>query len=963
MRNNILYFILKFNSFILVFYLFFYSLIGIAQIPIYKNITTDDGLGDNITYQIIQDTQGFIWIGTDDGFSRYDGKTVKNYVNNNLRSNYVIDVVEDKKNDRLLLATWGGGLHSFKNDSIIPFNNKKDSFKKINVLHHINDSITVSTQIGGAVFSLYNWNTNTMVNKMFTQDSLQKDLLFKVAPIYGFPSNSFNTENVIYAYATGINEKKRYKDFFGVYKIDQNFSSKKLNIKELNDILVQGIFKDDQYLVASSFNTFFIYKHGKLIFQKELNLGQGTSHQITLENNKLYFIHSLKKGNNTLYSYDLNTHELVNLSSLLSIKSAISDILFDREKNLWVTTYGQGVFLVPNINNTFYGKETFENPDLRTVGLIDDDIITMSHSFLYMLSQGKIKTKKIPFYTEKFQLKNDTINLTTPFIDKKIFSSTIGNYFIENKSYQELVVKFDSLRIKIHHHVYEISTGKTNYIDTIQNNFEHFAKDAFFYKKKLLINYGRPGIYALDLNTWDSKKWERIKDYKIKACNDFVVQKDTVWVATNLGVHKVTPQKTTLFTTQHGLSSNHVTNLHIDTKGVLWAGTQKGLNVLTKNNFYIIDKNLGQKSSSIKKIVSDKKFLYAVGDKGLFKMDNSQSFQAKNSTTLLVKQDQNTFTLNTINYINPESVIISYKLNNQKWVETANNYLDFNEIKQGNYNIKFRFKDNLSNWQYSKTYTFRITLPWFEQTWLYFFLIVLASGTLILLLSRGLKKSIQNNNELKKTLKEKEELQLALKEVRKNVARDFHDELGNKLASISITSGLLISEKSMSNQERKINQIKENADYLYHGMRDFIWSLDHKNDDLQQLQIYLNDFGEKLFENSEITFYSTNNFSDEKVILPFYWSKQLVLIFKEAMTNTLKHSQASEVFLTFNIKKGILKISLKDNGIGLHQEKKGRENGIRNMKERAKTLHQEISITSNNGVKVTFVGNLNESKK
>ena len=138
------------------------------------------------------------------------------------------------------------------------------------------------------------------------------------------------------------------------------------------------------------------------------------------------------------------------------------------------------------------------------------------------------------------------------------------------------------------------------------------------------------------------------------------------------------------------------------------------------------------------------------------------------------------------------------------------------------------------------------------------------------------------NKKLNKNIEEKEMLQKALKDVRKNVARDFHDELGNKLASISITSNLLTDtnyKKDIETQEKKLKQIKKDADYLYHGMKDFVWALDHKNDDLQQLQVYLNDFGESLFENSTIRFYSNHNLNNQKIELPFYWSKQLVLIF------------------------------------------------------------------------------------
>ena len=124
----------------------------------------------------------------------------------------------------------------------------------------------------------------------------------------------------------------------------------------------------------------------------------------------------------------------------------------------------------------------------------------------------------------------------------------------------------------------------------------------------------------------------------------------------------------------------------------------------------------------------------------------------------------------------------------------------------------------------------------------------------------------------------------------------------------------------------------------------------------------LNDFGENLFENSTISFYSTNNFGVKKTTLPFYWSKQIVLIFKEAITNALKHSNASKVTLSFELINFLLKITLKDNGDGFNNNELKRVNGIKNMKFRTESINQEIFFNTKNGVVITFIGNLKEEK-
>jgi len=91
-------------------------------------------------------------------------------------------------------------------------------------------------------------------------------------------------------------------------------------------------------------------------------------------------------------------------------------------------------------------------------------------------------------------------------------------------------------------------------------------------------------------------------------------------------------------------------------------------------------------------------------------------------------------------------------------------------------------------------------------------------------------------------------------------------------------------------------------------------------------------------------------------VLPYYWSKQLVFIFKEAMTNCLKHSSANEAKLIFILEYGCLNIQFNDNGIGYADDELLRKNGLLNMQKRAKKINGKLQIVSNDGVQVNFIG-------
>ena len=48
----------------------------------FSRLTVDDGLSHNVSRKIIQDQQGFIWVGTQSGLNRFDGYTFKKYQSN-----------------------------------------------------------------------------------------------------------------------------------------------------------------------------------------------------------------------------------------------------------------------------------------------------------------------------------------------------------------------------------------------------------------------------------------------------------------------------------------------------------------------------------------------------------------------------------------------------------------------------------------------------------------------------------------------------------------------------------------------------------------------------------------------------------------------------------------------------------------------------------------------------------------
>lgn len=225
-----------------------------------------------------------------------------------------------------------------------------------------------------------------------------------------------------------------------------------------------------------------------------------------------------------------------------------------------------------------------------------------------------------------------------------------------------------------------------------------------------------------------------------------------------------------------------------------------------------------------------------------------------------------------------------------------------------------------------------------------------------------LKKTRQRNKELKIALERQIQLEKELSDVRDEIAQDFHDDLGNKLARISLLSNLVSGEASIDDPKvkSKLKQITEDANGLYKGTRDFVFSLKSNSDYIEVVATYLSDFGEDFFGKTKVKFIVEKNIDSNKK-LPHYWNKQLVFIFKEALTNALKHSKCQEIKLSFVLKNNTLKISCIDDGIGISETDLKSSNGLSNMKNRAQKIGGQLTIDSvlNKGTTITFIGKIN----
>ncbi len=316
------------------------------------------------------------------------------------------------------------------------------------------------------------------------------------------------------------------------------------------------------------------------------------------------------------------------------------------------------------------------------------------------------------------------------------------------------------------------------------------------------------------------------------------------------------------------------------------------------------------------------------------------------------------FQLAALDFTNPDKNQYAYQLEGlqEKWVYTGTQrYINFTHLRPGDYILHVKSANNQELWNDDAIISIPIFIaPPFWQTWWFLTLATLFMGTVVVSVYRyRVHAKVRLALEMERVKLEENE------RVRKLAAQDLHDEFGNTLTRISLLTELIKTRTRTADEDINslLTKISDNTSRMYQGTKDFIWSINPEHDSFHEVAIRLKDFGDDAFDKTGITF-QVNGIDDslKTIRLPMGVSRHIVLLFKEAMSNTLKHAFATDACLRFLVENGRAKIEWRDNGVGFDTTKPNSGNGLQNMQSRAKRINGQVHIVSvpNNGTRVVL---------
>lgn len=745
-----------------------------------KTFTTGDGLANNDIIVMALDSTGFLWIGTMDGLSRFDGYEFKNYYHlpgetNSISFFSIYNLAVDKTNNLWILTG---------NSEIVRYDRVNDSFKKLTNIE-INNSEEIydlSVDRNGELWIICKSN-------IFKRDPASgKFIQYKIFDKNENPSSLDPSKfNLFLSWSNKI-----WLVGFKTYEME---------IKNANDTIKKLIIRDTYRIESSllqstldynfSFRfSFYESPYGNRWLFSNIGLFQLDPESSTFKEFKGKINTCEFTGKNNFewawsergfYSIDPKTNKIriVNPETSQIVKA----ILRQNRKMIWISVFSKtgnpiGLRQIVFTNDFFKNYLIEKNEyDLPAVFAITKD----ERNNLWAGVRGK---DHILRFTPENNIEV-TGQLTNELFEHSGHIRTLkrANDGIWIGYYNDLLMFYDFKTGKFKRHYADEWTFRALAINKEENLIIGATNLSMYYpesgKTELLWkSEWRQNIYKLYLddngNVWAGTSIGMLLRYNIntKESAFFSVSTegyhivdicpgngDELWLATiggGLCKFNVRSGKSVFYTTAVGLSSNSTYCILKDKSGNIWISTNNGISMLNTSTgrFRIFNNADGLEitefNSGASFISEDGEFFlggmggfvgfypdslsYVEEKEGDFRLllgDLKVSGEKKilrqpinESDTIILSKGENNFQLSfsTTDFINSENKLFRYKLERltNEWAETdsRNRYLNYSNLKPGRYILYIQATNFNGDWSTEKRIIFRL-LPYFHQTWFF----------------------------------------------------------------------------------------------------------------------------------------------------------------------------------------------------------------------------------------------------
>jgi ligand-binding sensor domain-containing protein len=956
---------------ILVFWLCCIAKIN-SQTPSYYHYTSSDGLASSTVYDIIQDKDGFMWFATANGLSQFDGIRFKTLqTKDGLNSNSIISLAKNKSGD-LFIGTFEKGINVLKDGRIENYFSKKNG-KNLMISYILIDSLDSTKQ---TIYAYARWNVLNLISPK-KEGGLNLDIINTQPPginkIEKLPNGDLLalTETGLYNFKSGV------------------FS--KINIAGLPKTAIYCLYpnQDNSYIIGTK-RAIYKIKNNTIIRKYPINItGNNDVVSILTDSNQNIWFSIMNKG---FYLIPSGSNKILDIGKKFGLHNTLINKYYeDLEGNIWVSTFGKGVFCINNLYINSYNEN--DGLSSNNVFAIEKDtsgkLLFGTFNGISVLEKGKlnlIKNNADLYITEYiYSIKN---------IDGEFYvcnapktNETLNTFYKGMKFHLFAALSFSKLNnglylfgqrqnnISIQKSI-KVKKNQIINLPVFGNKFNNNRINQIFEdsKKNVWIGTGL-GLCKASISINELGKVKMTKTFFpsnpiLNAKISSIIQTDEnhIWIAGEKGIATYNLKNDSIisYPTIDNFDLSASTSLAVDKKNRIWIGNMKGLFLFDGKAIKFLNKQTGLPSNEVYSLLYEsEKNRLVIGSSGgvsfvdidlfdkqvLPKLDVTiSSIKAGDSIYSNFKQldfnpKQRDVTVNfkSLYFSSPRSVKYQYQINDNNWKETDNDFLDFISLKSGIYQLQIKAKSQNSAWGNTTRVTFNVKPRFTETIW--FQLLILFTVTM-------LSMSLVNWQSKQKQRKIREELNLnerfnALKHQALSAMMNPHF-IFNALNSVQYLINCKRNEEANDYIAMMAKLIRKN---LETAVNKFILL----SEEINRLELYLNLEKLRLQEGFSYEIITSADVDSNNIQIPN-------MIIQPFVENTLWHGivnseNKGKVCISFafenieidSILSRSLIIKITDNGIGINEAKKYQKvdhisKGIAIIEERLRLLSEKMDL-------------------
>ncbi|MCK4664830.1 MAG: SpoIIE family protein phosphatase [Bacteroidales bacterium] len=767
------------KSLIITLFLFTIILSVNSQKYYFDNYSVKDGLAQSKIYSIVQDHEGYIWLGTESGISLFDGSKFENYTSDDgLAESAVRTIYLDSENN-IWMGHTSGGLTKFDGKNFIKIVHDslniegditsifEDKKKQIWIGTHGDGAFVITNPFADIV--------SDYVIKNYSGKEKLSDRIFKI-----FCTKKNQVFFIIDGGVKYFDEENNTFEFFTSKGLPKYFQITCMHEDKKGNLWF-GSYNGGLYKQNLKYNSFFIY-----------DVRDGLAHNWISSISEDHF------GNIWVGTWGggitkINDNEIkvFNINNGLT-ENKIRSIIEDREGNMLIGTNENGLSI-------FKGEQFISFSE-------DDGLINEQVSAIQLDKQGKFwfgtksgisiynphacyeDSKFKPFYIKNLYTgENEEFNKEVVFIkednNKNIWIGTKEdgifryNIFISKLEYipklnfmlsqckgiitsMEIDKKNDLWLGTIDGLIYyEIENDVMARLTTI-NGLAGNDISTVYCDSKNIIWVGSKGKGLANINDTIFTKIEKIG--KITPTSVTEDKEGNIWVGTEgQGLIKYLENDSVIkYKVKDGLLANLITSLNIDNNDNIWIGSNKGLNkfIKSENKFYTYTQRLGFTGIEVKNNACFKDNngnMWFGTVKGVFKFNpKAERINNLEPLTHLRKLKVNLkerdiipdlklnyreksfiFDYNSICITDPDKVMYQVMLEgaDDEWqLPTKQTFKNYSPLPPGKYTLKIKACNNNEIWNSKPvSYSFVIKPPFYATWWFILICIIIGAFAII----------------------------------------------------------------------------------------------------------------------------------------------------------------------------------------------------------------------------------------